>query len=334
MISVIVPVYNVEPYVSRCLESIKNQSFTDLEIILVDDGSTDNSGKICDEYAAEDKRIKVFHTLNRGLSAARNYGIKYASGDYLSFIDSDDWIDNDFYEVMMNLLIDANADICVCGFECFSENSTRLWQPESKVYDSDSALIELLSERINNNAWNKLYRRCLIQELSENNKLFPEGKNYEDISVMHRIIRVANNVALISRPLYHYNIRQDSITKTYSVNNLLDYCDAYFSRVDFFQNNDSVFFNAHFDLVTRTAVQGISRLWRWWFSCCKEDKKSHLKDIEYYKDFTASTVPLFGFKTWPFYLRLSSFFMHSKTSVSFFTLYSINRFYRLLSDRS
>lgn len=120
-ISLIIPVYNVENYIIRCLESTIHQTYINLEIILVDDGSTDNSGKICDEYALSDKRITVIHQTNQGLSMARNNGIDVATGDYISFIDSDDWIEHDMYEFLYHNLIQYKADISMCKFKAINE---------------------------------------------------------------------------------------------------------------------------------------------------------------------------------------------------------------------
>ena len=116
LISVIVPVYNVENYLPRCLDSIINQTYTNLEILLVDDGATDNSGKLCDEYAQKDNRIRVFHKENGGVSSARNMGLDNATGEYIAFVDSDDYIDKCMYEIMLNSSVQNNADIVVCGY--------------------------------------------------------------------------------------------------------------------------------------------------------------------------------------------------------------------------
>ena len=122
MISVIIPIYNVEKYLCRCLDSIISQSYKDLEIILVDDGSPDNSPSICDSYARNDNRIKVIHKTNGGLSAARNTGLKYAMGDFISFIDSDDYIEPKMYEILFNLITKFDSDISMCGCNVISEN--------------------------------------------------------------------------------------------------------------------------------------------------------------------------------------------------------------------
>ena len=128
VISVIVPVYKVEQYLPQCIESIINQTYRNLEIILIDDGSPDNCGKICEEYAQKDKRIKVFHKKNGGLSDARNYGIARASGEYLAFVDSDDWIEPDMYEVLVNWIEDHQTDIVSCGFFLSFRNGRLLIQ--------------------------------------------------------------------------------------------------------------------------------------------------------------------------------------------------------------
>lgn len=328
MISVIVPVFNVEPYLRQCVDSIINQSYADLEILLIDDGSPDQCGVICDEYAAKDDRVRVFHTENRGLSAARNEGLREANGEYIAFIDSDDWIEPDMYEVLLKRLEETGADISVCGYDVVSDRKATEWRPKEKDYSTSEAWSALLSEKINNNAWNKLFRREIFQSIAYEGSIFPEGKNYEDISVMHRIVAEARNVATVEKPLYHYRMRPDSISQSYTAKNLLDYADAYLTRYEYYR--DKRLSNEQPEEVALIAAKGISKVWRWWYGCTVEEKKTYGDRIEALERFSQDHVPLFGYPSWPKYLRLSAPFMHSSSRVAFAMLYILNQLYRKL----
>ena len=187
LISVIVPIYNIENHIDRCVESIVKQSYKKLEIILVDDGSTDKSGYICDKWRMLDSRIKVIHKKNGGLSDARNFGLDVANGEYISFIDGDDFIDKNMYNDMLSYINRYQCDICVCGI-CKTENGkefiTRPYtyeNPEYTIFDSEDAIRELLNDKIDVSSCNKLYRKKVIGNLR-----FPYGKTNEDFALMYR----------------------------------------------------------------------------------------------------------------------------------------------------
>lgn len=210
LISVIVPVYNVEKYLARCVDSIIAQTYSNLEIILVDDGATDRSGLICDEYAQKDSRIRVIHKENGGLSDARNAGLDVANGELIGFIDSDDYIAPDMYEVLYQNLKSRNADIATCGvFNCFpnriipDQNETGIL-----VLNSYEAIRNALeSSNLPLYAWNKLYKKYLFS-----NVRFPVGKIYEDAFVMIRLLDLTNTVVVTMEPKYYYMRRPESIT--------------------------------------------------------------------------------------------------------------------------
>ena len=222
MVSVIVPVYKVEPFLRRCVDSILTQTYQNLEIILVDDGSPDNCGKICDEYAAQDPRVKVIHRENGGLSAARNTGMENASGEYLAFIDSDDWIEPWSMEIMRKLAAEHDADIAEAALRYY-----RPWKPERlyyegkntkkvTVYTNEQALKQLYfgPELLNNlsiSACTKLYR---AQFLKEKNLRFAEGYLHEDVEFTPRVLFFANKIVTYDDSFYNYNIHlgQDSIS--------------------------------------------------------------------------------------------------------------------------
>ena len=328
MISVIVPVYNVEPYLRQCVESIINQSHTDLEILLIDDGSPDQCSEICDEYKRTDNRVRVLHTENRGLSAARNLGLLKAAGDYIAFIDSDDWIEPDMYEVLLRKLEETSADISVCGYEVVSDRKMTAWKSKEKVYSTSEALSALLSDAINNNAWNKLFRREVFQSVADDGSIFPEGKNYEDITVMHRIIAGARSVAVVEKLLYHYRMRYDSISQSYTAKNLLDYADAYLTRYEYYR--DKKLSTEQPEEVAMIAARGISKVWRWWYGCTAEEKRIYAEKIDAIAQFSRENFPVLGYPTWPKYLRFSVPFMRSSNGASFAVLYALNQLYRKL----
>lgn len=208
LISVIVPVYNVEKYVGRCLNSIIHQSYTNLEIIVVNDGSTDNSLSVCEEYEAKDKRIKLITQENRGLSGARNTGLRNYTGEYVTFVDSDDWIHRNMVEFMYNLLVRNKSDMSKCGNFRVSEMTNLEKSPdgyEDVVYTRNEFL-ELFLSGTYTACWSRLFRKDVIYGFK-----FPEGLNCEDFIYMYEVIRRINTVAVNEFPLYYYFVREDSI---------------------------------------------------------------------------------------------------------------------------
>ena len=168
MISVIVPVYNVEPYLRKCLDSIVAQTYTDLEILVIDDGSTDRCGAICDSYAERDPRIRVFYTENRGLSAARNLGLDHATGEYIGFVDSDDWIEPDMYEVLLKKAVQTDADIVTCRFfQEYRDRTEEFPGPENEFATEGDEILRtyLFNKRICQDAWNNLYKAELFRSV-------------------------------------------------------------------------------------------------------------------------------------------------------------------------
>lgn len=218
-ISVIVPVYKVEPYIHRCVDSILAQTFSDFELILVDDGSPDNCPQICDEYAEKDNRIHVIHQNNGGLSAARNAGLDAARGECISFIDSDDWISPNMLSVMYEAIQSTNADMAICGVNTvYDENySTEQYPSDYDMKDgcvNQQEGIQLLSSQ----AWyyviacNKLYKKQIFCEIR-----FPEGYSHEDAAIVHRVFGNCKKIMCISQPLYNYLQRDNSIMHSFSV---------------------------------------------------------------------------------------------------------------------
>lgn len=210
LISIIVPVYNVKDYLEKCLSSICLQTYKNLEIIVVDDGSTDGSEKICDSFAQKDTRIKVVHQINGGQSNARNKGLSIAAGEYIGFVDSDDWIAPDMYEFLYLLLKNNQADIAVCAHivEMEAETNVRYSTGKLTVFSGNEALRALIDDkRVRNYVWDKLYKRQLFEGI-----LFPKNQIYEDMVVTPRIIHKAHRVVMQDYPKYHYLKREGSTT--------------------------------------------------------------------------------------------------------------------------
>lgn len=211
IVSVVVPIYKVEAYLCRCIDSLLTQTYPHLEIILVDDGSPDNCGKICDEYRERDSRIKVLHQTNGGLSAARNSGIEMATGKWLMFVDSDDYVTTDFCEHALYKAHSTESDIVVFGYEeVYSDHTVLQDIPlnEEGRLTREEALLELHGGRILSLAWNKLYRSSLFKDTGIR---YPVGRLLEDIGTTYLLFDQANAVYLSSGVFYYYQKRADSI---------------------------------------------------------------------------------------------------------------------------
>lgn len=210
-ISIIVPVYNVEDFLSACIDSILSQSFPDFELILVDDGSPDNCGAICDEYAQKDTRIRVIHQQNGGISAARNAGLDVAMGKYIAFVDSDDVVDRSYIGYMYTSIQAYDADMCIVRYSDFQEHISSI-NPGidiTVVLSGRDACLHRYSgdKRIHPTAWGKLYRCELFDHLR-----FPVGKIHEDQYVVSIALYLSKRIAVSEQVLYYYRLRKDSIT--------------------------------------------------------------------------------------------------------------------------
>ncbi|OZG61319.1 glycosyltransferase [Bifidobacterium lemurum] len=215
LISIVVPVYNVENYLEDCAASITQQSYTNLEIILVDDGSTDSCPTLCDLLATEDPRVQVIHQSNRGLSGARNAGLQHATGEYICFVDSDDMIHPELVQASVNALQRHHTAAVMYGYCSIDGHGEYINSSvESKFFPnqctmSDKELINLiLSRRLTNYAWKYIAKRSLY---IDNKISFPEGRNFEDVAVTYRVLHAARRISLINRPLYQYRERPSSI---------------------------------------------------------------------------------------------------------------------------
>ena len=235
LISVIVPVYNVEKYLNKCIESIVNQSYTNLEIILVDDGSPDNCPAICDVWAEKDSRIKVIHKKNGGLSDARNAGLAIATGEYISFVDSDDFIEIDFHEKLYNVIKNTDSDISICNLRMVHESKNVVDDTSDTLriteYSTLEAMSALIDDKIRQVVWNKLYKIAIIRDI-----LFDIGKYHEDEFWSYKAIGAANKIVAIDYTGYNYLQRSGSIMGTdYSLKRL-DAVEAKCFRQEYLKN--------------------------------------------------------------------------------------------------
>lgn len=209
LVSVIIPIYNVELYLEECIKSVINQTYKNLEIILIDDGSIDKSGEICDRFAKQDSRIKVIHKENEGLSVARNTGIDIAKGEYIQFVDADDYIDINMIKETCEKAIKYDIDIVTFGHYILNNGETHCEEYNNEIveFNNIEAIQELMKDNvIRNYAWEKLIKRELFTEIR-----FPEGKRYEDIATTPLLFEKAKNVLLFNKPLYYYRQREGSI---------------------------------------------------------------------------------------------------------------------------
>ena len=231
LISIIIPVYKVEKYLERCIKSVLDQTYKNLQIILVDDGSPDNCGNICDNYAKIDNRIEVIHKENGGLYDARNVGLKKARGKYIGFVDSDDYVSNEMFENMYNTLVNNNADISICNFYTVIDNKNIIKNADNgiEIYNKLEILKEiLLDKKIQSYAWNKLYKRELFEDIE-----YPIGKKYEDIGTTFYILEKCNKIVVSGSPEYYYLTRGDSIVNNNTEGTVIDYISLISDRYDY-----------------------------------------------------------------------------------------------------
>ncbi|WP_018590970.1 glycosyltransferase family 2 protein [Terrisporobacter glycolicus] len=225
-ISIILPVHNTSSYLEECLNSIHNQSFKNYELICVDDGSLDNSYEILKKYEKIITNCKVIRQSNQGVASARNEGLRNVSGDYIVFIDSDDFIEYNYLERLYNESCNTNADVVICNFYRYYDNSKLklpvVCKKSSGVYSSYNILKSLIPDNlIHSYLWNKLWKKELFENIN-----FPSIK-YEDISIMCDLFYKAKKVSIISDTLYYYRIRKTSIVRNYSISTQNDYVKAY-----------------------------------------------------------------------------------------------------------
>lgn len=215
-VTVVVAAYNVSKYLPKCLDSISVQTYTNLEIIVIDDGSKDITKELCDIYGKKEPRAKIIHQKNQGLSAVRNRGIDEATGKYIIFVDGDDYLNPQFVEVMTQNVELKPADVAVCGFSTVPDGPAEI--PEDELLSGEDAAIKLLTQQENYQiiACNKIYKRTLFRDIR-----FPVGKKHEDNLTTYKLLATAKQVCFVSEVLYNYVQRDDSIMKTNNIDSRL-----------------------------------------------------------------------------------------------------------------
>ena len=235
IVSIIVPVYNLEQYVEKCIESLANQTYKNIQIIIIDDGSVDATGSVCDKLSDEYSFIKVLHIANNGVSNARNIGLDNADGDYIAFVDGDDWVDSAMFETLVNMIESNNADLSVCSF-AKKENDEKILHDDTAVVSKDSLLKEaLVNDNFGGYIGNKLFKRSLIGNIRFNTDLHCS----EDFVFVSQYLCTCKSAVKTQKGLYHYNTgRKDSATSDTAFSyNKLTLLDAYEQIMDIYQTN-------------------------------------------------------------------------------------------------
>lgn len=249
-VSVIVPVYNVEKYIDRCLNSLVNQTLDDIEIIVVNDGSPDNSQKIIDKYAKKYKFVKSFIKKNGGISSTRNFGIEKATGEYISFVDSDDYVDTSLLEKLYNKAKEKDFDVAECDLKMVDDDGNLIKEvyPTLKedIFTEESKKKYMIN--MYTSVWNKIYKK----ELFDNNVLFKEGVWFEDVEFLYKLVPFVKTIGFVHESLCYYVQREGSITKTFD-DRLLCYVDNWNGIVDFYKKKK--FYNKYYDEIEYSYVR-------------------------------------------------------------------------------
>ena len=274
-ISIIVPIYKVESYLRQCLDSILNQTYQNLEIILVDDGSPDGCGAICEEYAQKDSRIRVIHQTNGGVSAARNTGLEAATGQWIGWVDPDDWIDANMFELMImeGEQQEKPMDVVICGgYEEYRHRQVPFGWPCRQQLDRREALLGLLEDRYMHNAlYDKLWRRELYEEIR-----FPVGHTYEDLAVIYRLYERADRFLCLTDRKYHYRQHPYGIMGDSSLKNRLDHCLAARQRCEDMVDR----WPQWTDLLEGRCVTAAIGVWCGYYCNPRHERKAYLPQLE------------------------------------------------------
>ena len=308
VISIIIPVYNMERYLGECLNSVIGQTLKNLDIILMDDGSTDRSGMICDEYAAKDPRVRVFHTPNQGHYLARQDAIAEArktGSTYIGFVDSDDWVETDMFARLLEKAEETGADVVECGFRKEYPHGSDRWLPEAGTFTSTEALCGLFSGNAHDFLWNKLWKITCFDGLE-----FPRVKDYADSIITYRIYDAAERVACIDTVLYHYRQQGGSIIHQNDMRLLrLWLCNRekyeYIRDVLRVKITEDVYRKIEDDQLQK-CVYAAGKNWAWWNGNPAEERQKHLDELKPISRFVRQHVPAFGRKHWNMYNRFSA----------------------------
>lgn len=274
--------YNVEPYLKQCLDSVIGQTYRNLEILIIDDGSTDRSGEVCDEYAEKDNRIRVFHTENRGLSAARNLGIDKANGDYIAFLDSDDWFELDAIEITVREACRTEADIVCFRYVREYKDTSRKESSEyseKKTFNGSEILKDYcIGKTISGAAWDKLYKKMIFSDVR-----FPDNRYFEDTATAHLFLLRAKRVLCIPDILIHYRARVNGISRGHKLKHVQD---QWLSSIERFEGVSRIS-REYGDGQIGHCIGTIGKMWSWYSGFSKEEKKQARHLLESMKEFSS-----------------------------------------------
>ncbi len=318
-VSVIIPVYQVEKYLDKCIASVVGQTYQNLQIILVDDGSTDRSPAICDGWKERDPRITVIHQPNGGLSRARNAGVNLVTGEFIGFVDSDDWIEQNTIEYLLQACIENKADISCCGYyrvyvdHIISHSLTDI----QKIYEGEEILYSSMrGEGDEHIVWNKLWRR----ELFDDDCKFPAGMNFEDVATTWKIFRKCHREVCIPNLLIHHIIRKGSICNTKSMKNFVDRWIAFKERYDVMATKS--------EEIRRICIDGcldtIGYTWRWLHILDRKERDE--KTLQEMRAFVRENRDRIAYS--PVATRISLFCVLHSNSLTEFGCYYMNQIYR------
>lgn len=272
-ISVIVPVYKVEAYLRKCLDSIAGQTYPHLEIILVDDGSPDGCGRICDEYAAKDRRFRVIHKDNGGVASARNAGLAAATGKWIGWVDPDDWIEPEMFGVMLEHALVENADIVICGRqEQYPEQSfSKGWVRQEELSGKQALALLLEDDLVRSYLWDKLWKRDLFDGVR-----IPELKVYEDMAVMHLMFMKAERVICLPESFYHHEYHRMSLSENPSLGSRIDFYNVVKQR---YEDTKNVSPQAAEQLET-ALVSAAASVWVKYGDCPRQERNIYATQIK------------------------------------------------------
>jgi len=331
LISLIIPVFNVRPYLKQCLESVIGQTYTNLEILIIDDGSTDGSGYICDEYALKDARIKVFHNSNQGLSAARNYGLDHKShlSEYVAFLDSDDWLDPVAIQTLFEAAYQNQADIVCCRFyyEFISSSIPNINLSQPLVMANNQALKSYICEsKIGSISWNKLYRTGLFASVR-----FPQARIYEDVATIYKTIIAASKLVVVPDILVHYRMRKNSLSQLRTLKALEDRWNA--NRERFEALSIIAPDNECYQNLVGECINDIGYMWRWYYGFSiseRIDANTCLDEMQAFSSRHFDEV-LFT-RSYSKYQRFSALVSRSRNPILMRVLYWVTRTLKLTQN--
>ena len=309
-VSVIVPVYNTSQYLVRCLNSICQQTYKDLEIIIVNDGSTDNSQSIIDRFSSNDTRIRCLSQKNQGLSAARNNALNICTGEYITFVDSDDFLDSDYIISLLNAALKHSAMISMCGWYSYEEKTKHISSlceiinENGEVLTHQEALTKLFQDNeIQSHVWNKMYHYSLFKDVR-----FPVGKKFEDIYVMHKLFANANKIAYIKAPKYYYTQRDNSIIHDINKQNLTNLLCSFITRyndteqiVDDLDKSEQckTIFSHYIDAGKMLGKHAVKKFYKWILIKNKE--------LKFYKLLNKKQKAIWNLRRWGISLKIQYF---------------------------